>query len=50
MESGIAGGVMGGARNAVHLVTRDGVESWPEMDKDAVARALVEHLSGMVTS
>lgn len=47
MESGIAGGVMGGARNAVHIVTKAGVESWPEMDKDAVAQALVLHLAGI---
>jgi phosphopantothenoylcysteine decarboxylase/phosphopantothenate--cysteine ligase len=41
-------GVMGGDRNTVHLVTVDGVEHWPEMDKAAVAEALVrraaEHL------
>jgi phosphopantothenoylcysteine decarboxylase/phosphopantothenate--cysteine ligase len=35
------GGVMGGERNAVHLVTHDGVESWPDMTKDEVARRLV---------
>jgi phosphopantothenoylcysteine decarboxylase/phosphopantothenate--cysteine ligase len=34
-------GIMGGDRNAVHLVTADGVESWPEMDKAAVAEALM---------
>ena len=34
-------GVMGGDRNTVHIVSADGVESWPEMDKDAVARALI---------
>ena len=49
MESGIAGGVMGGARNAVHIVTKEGVESWPEMDKDAVAQALVRYLARMAT-
>jgi len=43
--SGIAGGVMGGARNAVHIVTLTGVESWPEMDKDAVAAKLVARLA-----
>jgi phosphopantothenoylcysteine decarboxylase / phosphopantothenate---cysteine ligase len=37
-----ATGVMGGDRNTVHLITGDGVESWPEMDKAAVAEALVE--------
>ncbi|MDZ5450341.1 bifunctional phosphopantothenoylcysteine decarboxylase/phosphopantothenate--cysteine ligase CoaBC [Labrys sp. ZIDIC5] len=34
-------GVMGGDRNRVHLVSASGVETWPDMDKDAVARALV---------
>jgi phosphopantothenoylcysteine decarboxylase/phosphopantothenate--cysteine ligase len=34
-------GIMGGDRNTVHLVTADGVESWPEMDKTAVARRLL---------
>jgi phosphopantothenoylcysteine decarboxylase / phosphopantothenate---cysteine ligase len=34
-------GVMGGNRNTVHIVTADGVEDWPEMDKDKVADALV---------
>src|SRR5262249_34437155 len=36
-----ASGVMGGDRNRVHLVTEDGVESWPEMDKREVAARLV---------
>lgn len=44
-ESGIAGGVMGGARNAVHLVDEAGVESWPEMDKESVAERLVAALA-----
>jgi phosphopantothenoylcysteine decarboxylase/phosphopantothenate--cysteine ligase len=35
-------GVMGGDRNAVHLVTAEGVESWPAMDKTEVARRLME--------
>ncbi|MEZ5817952.1 MAG: bifunctional phosphopantothenoylcysteine decarboxylase/phosphopantothenate--cysteine ligase CoaBC [Hyphomicrobiaceae bacterium] len=35
-------GIMGGDRNTVHLVTAEGVENWPEMDKTAVARALVD--------
>jgi phosphopantothenoylcysteine decarboxylase/phosphopantothenate--cysteine ligase len=34
-------GVMGGERNRVHLVTAEGVESWPEMDKRAVGERLV---------
>ena len=38
-------GVMGGARNRVHLVTRDGVEDWPEMSKDAVAERLAKAIA-----
>jgi phosphopantothenoylcysteine decarboxylase/phosphopantothenate--cysteine ligase len=38
-------GVMGGADNAVHLVTEAGVESWPEMPKNAVAHLLVERIA-----
>ncbi|MFC0218340.1 bifunctional phosphopantothenoylcysteine decarboxylase/phosphopantothenate--cysteine ligase CoaBC [Pseudochelatococcus lubricantis] len=34
-------GVMGGERNTVHLVSKDGIESWPTMDKTEVARRLV---------
>jgi phosphopantothenoylcysteine decarboxylase/phosphopantothenate--cysteine ligase len=37
-----AGGVMGGDRNTVHLVTAEGVDSWPELDKAEVARRLME--------
>jgi phosphopantothenoylcysteine decarboxylase/phosphopantothenate--cysteine ligase len=32
---------MGGDRNRVHLITEDGVDTWPEMDKTAVAERLV---------
>ena len=39
------GGVMGGDRNTVHLVTADGVETWPTLDKDEVARRLVARLA-----
>jgi phosphopantothenoylcysteine decarboxylase/phosphopantothenate--cysteine ligase len=35
-------GIMGGDRNKVHLITAEGVESWPELDKDEVARRLME--------
>jgi phosphopantothenoylcysteine decarboxylase/phosphopantothenate--cysteine ligase len=38
-------GVMGGDRNTVHLVTREGVEDWPTMDKTAVAAALAERIA-----
>jgi len=38
-------GVMGGDHNTVHLVTAQGVESWPPQSKEAVARALVERIA-----
>ena len=38
-------GIMGGTENAVHLVSRDGVEDWPRMEKSAVARRLVERIA-----
>jgi phosphopantothenoylcysteine decarboxylase/phosphopantothenate--cysteine ligase len=34
-------GVMGGDRNTVHLVTDNGVESWPSQSKEDVARELI---------
>ncbi len=34
-------GIMGGDRNTVHLVSAEGVDSWPEMDKDKVAERLM---------
>ncbi|MCZ7661338.1 MAG: bifunctional phosphopantothenoylcysteine decarboxylase/phosphopantothenate--cysteine ligase CoaBC [Xanthobacteraceae bacterium] len=40
-----AGGVMGGDRNTVHLVSAAGVESWPTQSKEEVARALVERIA-----
>jgi phosphopantothenoylcysteine decarboxylase/phosphopantothenate--cysteine ligase len=39
--------IMGGMRNTVHLVTRDGVESWPEMSKIEVAERLMERLASL---
>jgi phosphopantothenoylcysteine decarboxylase/phosphopantothenate--cysteine ligase len=38
-------GVMGGDRNTVHLVTDNGVESWPSQSKDDVARALITRVA-----
>jgi phosphopantothenoylcysteine decarboxylase/phosphopantothenate--cysteine ligase len=34
-------GIMGGKRNTVALISRDGVERWPEMSKEEVAEKLV---------
>ncbi len=41
-------GVFGGDRNKVHLVTRNNVESWPEMTKREVAQRLMEQLAAML--
>ena len=41
----VSGDVMGGERNRVHLVTRDGVEDWPEARKAEVARHLIERIA-----
>ncbi|GAB4535531.1 MAG: bifunctional phosphopantothenoylcysteine decarboxylase/phosphopantothenate--cysteine ligase CoaBC [Parvularculaceae bacterium] len=38
-------GVMGGAENAVHLVTDAGVEDWPRMAKEEVAQRLVARIA-----
>ena len=47
-----ATGVMGGDRNTVHLLTRDGaginVDSWPVMTKEEVAIALVTRIAETV--
>ncbi|MFO1152406.1 MAG: bifunctional phosphopantothenoylcysteine decarboxylase/phosphopantothenate--cysteine ligase CoaBC [Rhodospirillales bacterium] len=40
-----ATGTFGGARNTVHLVSESGVESWPEMSKEAVAERLVGRIA-----
>jgi len=42
---GVSGGVMGGERNRVHLISGDGVESWPEMSKREVADALIARVA-----
>jgi phosphopantothenoylcysteine decarboxylase/phosphopantothenate--cysteine ligase len=36
---------MGGANNAFHIVTKDGVDSWPESTKDVIARKLMEKVA-----
>jgi phosphopantothenoylcysteine decarboxylase/phosphopantothenate--cysteine ligase len=41
-------GVMGGDRNSVHLVSAAGVETWPTLAKDEVARRLIAHLAALV--
>ncbi len=44
------GGVMGGDRNTVHLVSAAWVETWPTLGKDEVARRLVAHLAALAGS
>lgn len=41
----VSGDVMGGENNAFHIVTKDGVESWPDSPKDAIARKLLEKVA-----
>jgi len=41
----VSGDVMGGTRNRVHLITKDGVEDWPEGSKDEVARRLLDRVA-----
>ncbi|AGH50780.1 phosphopantothenate-cysteine ligase / phosphopantothenoylcysteine decarboxylase [Sphingomonas sp. MM-1] len=42
--------VMGGARNSVHIVTADGVESWPDLPKEAVATRLADRIAAALTA
>lgn len=43
-----ADGVMGGDRNTVHIVSRQGVEDWPTLDKTEVARRLVARCADLL--
>ncbi|WP_099865868.1 bifunctional phosphopantothenoylcysteine decarboxylase/phosphopantothenate--cysteine ligase CoaBC [Pararhizobium haloflavum] len=43
-------GVMGGLRNAVHIVTADGVEDWPESGKEEVAAQLARLFADRLAS
>ena len=36
---------MGGERNRVHLVTKDGVDSWDRLPKEEVARRLIDRIA-----
>ena len=38
-------GIMGGESNRIHLVTADGVETWPMQPKNEVARMLVSRIA-----
>lgn len=45
-----ATGIMGGSENAVTLISDDGAEEWPRMDKDAVAQRLAQKIADALTS
>jgi phosphopantothenoylcysteine decarboxylase/phosphopantothenate--cysteine ligase len=38
-------GIMGGDSNTIHLITATGVEDWPPLSKDAVARRLIARIA-----
>ncbi|PTQ70770.1 bifunctional phosphopantothenoylcysteine decarboxylase/phosphopantothenate--cysteine ligase CoaBC [Celeribacter persicus] len=44
-----ATGIMGGAENAVTLITERGAEDWPRMGKDEVARQLAHRIADHLT-
>lgn len=44
----VSEGVFGTNRNIVHLVTKSGVEDWPELSKAEVATRIMEHLAGLL--
>ena len=43
-------GIMGGDRNRVRIVSIDGVEDWPDLSKDEVAKRLATKITELVTS
>ncbi len=45
-----ATGIMGGDRNRVKLIGRDGTEEWPEMGKDDVAAKLAALIVAKLSS
>ena len=38
-------GIMGGSRNRVRIVSKDGIEDWPDLDKDEVATRLAARIA-----
>jgi phosphopantothenoylcysteine decarboxylase/phosphopantothenate--cysteine ligase len=43
-------GVMGGERNRVHIISADGVESWPDLSKEEVASRLMDRFAQSLRS
>jgi len=46
----VSGDVMGGAENAVILISKDKTEAWPRMAKEAVARKLAAEIAAALSS
>lgn len=46
----VSGDVMGGDNNAFHIVTKDGVENWPDSPKDVIAHKLMEKVADAVAN
>jgi phosphopantothenoylcysteine decarboxylase/phosphopantothenate--cysteine ligase len=44
-----ATGIMGGDRNRVRIVSKDGVEDWPDLSKDETAARLAERIAENIT-
>ena len=42
--------VLGGPRNTVHLVSAEGAESWPTLDKRDVAERLVDRIAAAMSA
>ncbi len=45
LANDVSGDVMGGDANRVHLITANGVEDWPQMAKEEVARQLAARIA-----
>ena len=45
-----ATGIMGGDRNRVKLISRNGIEEWPDLGKDEVAKRLAREIAARVMS
>lgn len=44
----VSEGVFGADKNAVHLVSKSGVETWPQLSKAEVATRIIAHLAGLL--
>ncbi len=49
VANNVAGDVMGGDTNTVHLITADGFEDWPHLSKADVARRLAARIAAALT-